>query len=398
MNENFLLKKNEYLYYGLRFFRQLIFFLPIYTLFYLENGLNMLQVVICTSSMMVVNQIFEIPSGIFADLYGRKISVIIGGIINFIGVMVIFYSYNFWMFLLGNSLFGISFSFVSGSLQALVFDTFKENNKPKKFLKIEGNAFFFYGIGMSLSGIGGGIISHYLDYRAVYLFTLIPSFIWIIISFMFYEPKIDTSKNKDFLKHYKESFNFVKKHKKVISLIMYFGFNLLLMFIFFNFLQLYVKSFGITDMMLGVFYTGFLLMSAIGAKSVYGIERLIGERYSLILSPFLIFCGYLLIVSFDNLIIGVIGICLIEFVFGFFIPLVSSYLNNHIPSKYRATINSFETFAYGILILIFLPIFGRLIDVYSIFLALKILLFLSLLSFIIFSIIFIKNGKKINFQ
>ncbi len=76
-NDRKKLEKNIQKMYLLKFISGMYFFVPIIVLFWQENGLNLTQIMILQSlfSFMVVT--LEIPSGYFADVFGRKMSILI---------------------------------------------------------------------------------------------------------------------------------------------------------------------------------------------------------------------------------------------------------------------------------------------------------------------------------
>lgn len=386
------LELNIRYFYLNRFFRQLVFFLPIWVLYFMENGLSMTQVLITSTTMIVASQIFEIPSGIFADLYGRKKSLIISASLYIVAISILSISHSFPVFLIGEIFSGISLAFSSGSIDALVYDSLFDLNRKKDFMKISGHSFFISNIAMAGASIIGGIVASF-SLRYAMILTLVPACLLFINNLFFYEPAHHKKLgDKYFIKHYKESFDFSKNHKTIIALIFYNGIYLSFMFIFFNFLQPYLKSFGLIENSIGYFYAFFLLTSAFASKYTNIIEEKIGEKLSLYLVPILLMLSFLIVFSAENLFIAIIGVLLVEFSWGFFNPLVSTYINHHIPASYRATIVSFKGFVFGFLTLIFAPLLGFLKDSFSfrsVFLAMFIL---SVISF--FLVIFVGGDKK----
>jgi len=73
-------RSNIWKYYFYKLFTSLEITVPIYVLFLLENNLSMTQVMILQSFYTFLIFIFELPSGVFADLYGRKNSLIFSSI------------------------------------------------------------------------------------------------------------------------------------------------------------------------------------------------------------------------------------------------------------------------------------------------------------------------------
>lgn len=125
-------------YVGLRLFSSL-FFAVIVTvnLVYQATvvGLNPLQLVLVGTLLEVISFLFEVPTGIVADLYSRKLSVIIGVFLIGIGFIIEGSIPTFSAVLLAQVVWGIGFTFVSGAREAWIADEVGEVNAGKAFMK-----------------------------------------------------------------------------------------------------------------------------------------------------------------------------------------------------------------------------------------------------------------------
>ncbi|MCU0497088.1 MAG: MFS transporter [Anaerolineae bacterium] len=98
-------------------------------------GLNPLQLVLLGTALEVAIMVFEIPTGIVADLYSRRISVIIGfGIIG-IAFLLIGLFPVFELALLGSALWGIGYTFTSGAYDAWLVDEVGQARTGQAFLR-----------------------------------------------------------------------------------------------------------------------------------------------------------------------------------------------------------------------------------------------------------------------
>ncbi|MDF2629535.1 MAG: transporter [Symbiobacteriaceae bacterium] len=101
-----------------------------YALYYVQGlGLTPLQLVLVDTALEVACLLFEVPTGVVADSYGRRLSVITGtfvmagaylleGAIPFWGGAVTF----FWALVLAEVVRGIGWTFISGAEEAWVTD------------------------------------------------------------------------------------------------------------------------------------------------------------------------------------------------------------------------------------------------------------------------------------
>ncbi len=115
-------------------------------------GLNPLQLVLVGTLLEVTAFLAEVPTGIIADVYSRRLSILIGFALVGIGFIVEGSIPQFWAVLLAQVIWGIGITFQSGALEAWVADEVGEENAGKTFLRGAqfGNAGALVGIGISV--------------------------------------------------------------------------------------------------------------------------------------------------------------------------------------------------------------------------------------------------------
>jgi MFS family permease len=99
------------------------------TLFYLERGLTLPHVFWLAIIYSITNTITEIPSSYLADFWGRKKTIVLGGIFLMFSYIVSIFSHNFLHFAIAFTLYSASIAFISGTNEALLYDTNKELGK-----------------------------------------------------------------------------------------------------------------------------------------------------------------------------------------------------------------------------------------------------------------------------
>lgn len=98
-------------------------------------GLNPLQLVLVGTTLEATAFIFEVPTGIIADVYSRKLSIIIGYVMIGIGFLVEGFFPFFATVLLAQVIWGIGYTFTSGSTEAWISDEIGEANAGRAFLR-----------------------------------------------------------------------------------------------------------------------------------------------------------------------------------------------------------------------------------------------------------------------
>jgi DHA3 family tetracycline resistance protein-like MFS transporter len=123
-------------------------------------GLNPLQLVLVGTVLESAVFVFEIPTGIVADLYSRKTSVIIGYLLIGLGFMLEGSLPLFGTILLAQVIWGIGYTFTSGAEEAWLADELGEEGLTRVMLR--GAQFSQFGsmIGIGLSVGLGSIALH----------------------------------------------------------------------------------------------------------------------------------------------------------------------------------------------------------------------------------------------
>jgi len=125
-------------------------FFCVNTLFFIQNAhLDALQLVLVGTALEAGIFLFEIPTGIVADLYSRRFSVIIGTAVIGLGTLLTGIVPNFFLILTGQVLWGIGFTFTSGALDAWISDEIGSELATAVYLR--GGQFYNLG---AVTGIG----------------------------------------------------------------------------------------------------------------------------------------------------------------------------------------------------------------------------------------------------
>ena len=99
------------------------------------GGLNYTHIMILQAVFLLSAFIFEIPTGVIADRFGRKPSLILATVAVIIGI-IIYVSYpSFWIFAIAEVFWGLSLALFSGAGEAFLYDTLKQLKREKESKK-----------------------------------------------------------------------------------------------------------------------------------------------------------------------------------------------------------------------------------------------------------------------
>ncbi len=98
-------------------------------------GLTPLQLVLVGTALEASVFLFEVPTGIVADVFSRRASVLIGYMIIGAGFILEGSIPAFWAVVTGQALWGLGYTFTSGATQAWLSDEIGEANANRAFLR-----------------------------------------------------------------------------------------------------------------------------------------------------------------------------------------------------------------------------------------------------------------------
>lgn len=127
------LKKNFSTLFWIRGFLNLKTYNLVASLFYISRGLDLTHIFYLGVIWSLTTLVSEIPSSYLADKWGRKKTIILGVIFAFTHWTIVLLADNFLWFGISFFFYSLSFAMISGTDEAILYDTHKE-------LKDDGSA------------------------------------------------------------------------------------------------------------------------------------------------------------------------------------------------------------------------------------------------------------------
>jgi len=141
-----------------------------YVIFLKDNRMSFFEVGLINGAFMIACFFFEIPTGVIADYYGRKVSILMGSFAAGIGSLIYFSSYSFWGFILSEVFFAFGSALISGAADAWVKDTLDHNGHKEKIVNVFSKGDVVTRVAALLGGLIGGLIAIW-DLRVNWLLT-----------------------------------------------------------------------------------------------------------------------------------------------------------------------------------------------------------------------------------
>ncbi|MBI9070858.1 MAG: MFS transporter [Melioribacteraceae bacterium] len=352
--------------------------------FFLEKGLNFAQIGILVSFREIFINILEIPSGSFADLYGRRFSMVLSFSAYIISFLIFGFSNNLIPFFAAMFFFAIGDSFRTGTHKAIIFSWLRSQNRLDEKTKVYGYTRSWSKFGSAFSIIIATLIILFKNnYNDLFFYAAIP-YAAGLINFITYPKSLDGERSKHFtlsviINHFTSSLKKAIKNKPLRNLMYesmgYEGTFAALK----DYIQPIVKSLIISlpilitleessrsAILIGVVYFILYLGSAYSSRFSHKISDLAGNEEKgtqlVWLISFIVYTSLIPLFYFKYYIFAIVLFILLHILQNFWRPMHISRFDSHSTEKEGAVILSIESQSKSFATAILAPIFGFLID------------------------------------
>ena len=173
-------KKDLYLNYIYEFILSFNLTHLIWPTYLIIKGYSLIDVGVCESLFHVVSMLGEMPTGVISDLYGRRLSRLLGRIANIVSIVLLVWGVNIWIIYLSFALTALSYNLESGTDSAYVYDLLVEYNCEQEFARVQGIREVILQVAMLLAIYLGGLISM-KSYDLTYMISIGVGILSIIV-------------------------------------------------------------------------------------------------------------------------------------------------------------------------------------------------------------------------
>jgi MFS family permease len=378
----------------------------LFVLYLLQLGITQGEIGILQSFLFFSSVALEIPSGLLADRYGRKLSLIIGFLGLFLsGVGFLLFS-SFIPFAIIFCLFGASIAMGSGSDRALLYDNLLAEHRTEEYPKILSRARAIGAVSLGLSMLLGGVLQDTWSWNSVYIFFAISKLIGALVVTFIPEielPSISLNLNKKSGMRNKGTegvptslINFFRSKKGAFLIPLFIGYALfeLSTIPLFIYGQPFFSMQGLDVPIIAGIYAAVEAISA----AMFMAAGFICSRFSLGIISFTttIFVTFLLFILSLNigLIASAVSFLLIMSLPAIYETSYETYIHDNIESHIRASCLSVANLVNSVIIGISYTIFGGLLDIYGFSLTLIIVAASCFVGLFGVSITLLLNGEK----
>jgi len=157
------------------FLKNLKFFEPFLILFYLEKGLSFLEIGTLYSIGEITRNILEIPSGVMADAFGRRRTLVFSFGFYIVSFIIFYLTSSFGLFVVAVFFYGIGDAFRTGTHKSMIFEYLRIKGWETQKVHYYGHTRSWSQRGSAISSlIAAGIVFYSGTYITVFLFSTIP--------------------------------------------------------------------------------------------------------------------------------------------------------------------------------------------------------------------------------
>ena len=358
-------------------------------LFFIQNGLSLLQIGLLESIFHGTSLLCEIPSGMLADRFSYKTNLYLARLSS-IGssILILFGQGNFWIYAIAMIINAWSYNFDSGTSTAFLFDSAVEAGQKDRYLQISS---FLSGVA-EVTRTLGTVVAGFFIHGALawtYYIAIGLSLISILLIFLMKEPESKSDERNHLT--LKRILEVVKQEWQDKPVLFYWMLTYQLvgtiMCMFYYYYQQKISDLASWQVSLIM-----LIGSGFNLLAVY-LASQIGKKWnSNQVFPILVaLTGLtLLLVGLKTPFAYLSVYLLTNVLYAVYQPIYYNDLQAYLPSSVRATMLSINSMMFSLSMIVIFPLTGWLIDTCG-FVA--VFLVLGLITFLSFPLLLIGLGR-----
>lgn len=358
-------------------------------LFFIQNGLSLLQIGLLESIFHGTSLLCEIPSGMLADRFSYKTNLYLARLSS-IGssILILFGQGNFWIYAIAMMVNAWSYNFDSGTSTAFLFDSAVEAGQKDRYLQISS---FLSGVA-EVTRTLGTVVAGFFIHGALawtYYIAIGLSLLSILLIFLMKEPESKSDERNHLT--LKRILEVVKQEWQEKPVLFYWMLTYQLVGTIMCMFYFYYQQ-KISDLASWQVSLIMLIGSGFNLLAVY-LASQIGKKWnSNQVFPILVaLTGLtLLLVGLKTPFAYLSVYLLTNALYAVYQPIYYNDLQAYLPSSVRATMLSINSMMFSLSMIVIFPLTGWLIDTCG-FVA--VFLVLGLITFLSFPLLLIGLGR-----
>ncbi|TAK26544.1 MAG: MFS transporter [Myxococcaceae bacterium] len=344
-------------------------FAPFQVYYLQRRGLSVadvfdLNVVFCVAAVA-----FEVPTGMGADRYGRRVAMSAGGFVMSLACLLFIFGHSFSTFAAANVLCALAMSLSSGADSAYLYDHLAAQRQVSLYPRWEGWSTAAKGVGNLVAVLVGALVYQYVHPTAVFVLTAFTTAVAGVIALSL--PERATAHEGHVADHLRRAFHTLRTNGRLASVVAFgaIAFVLLRLSLFADQPHLEAHLHGTwlqhTVLTMGLLAAAKEVGTALVAGSVGSLFARVRSRTIAVTLGVGLTAAYLLMGEAHGTLCIVLMVLLAS-AFGVFSPLMRALMNRLIEGpRDRATLLSVEGMGRRLLFAATSPLFGRAVEASS---------------------------------
>jgi MFS family permease len=339
---------------------------PFMMLFYLIIGISQSEVFLLLAGRVGTALLLDIPSGYFADWFGRKRCLLTCATLITAVFIIEGTSTNFWPVLAAEIILGAGFSFAQGADYAFAYDTMIDGGQEEEYDKFVAAAFAYKAVGGALAALTGSLLAVGPSLRWPVLAQAPVYALLILVALCMQEPQREAVERKvGVIVDALEVVKFALHGNRQIKWFLLYSAGIVVSLDLFTWLrQSYFKEIGIPTIWFGVLMAAYVIVVALFARLAGWYERF-GHKW--VLSSFvgIMAATFLIMATVHSTWVLPVVMLGPAFVLGVCLTIIQVNVNRLTDSRRRATVLSVEVLLTRVCYLATGPMLGWMIGAYS---------------------------------
>lgn len=363
------LKRNIVLLYFINVLSGCVFFYPILALYLREQLFTVFNVTIIYAIITIGSAILEVPTGVFSDLVGRRVTVIAARVIDVVAVAFLAFGTQFWHFTLYAVAVAFTGALASGNDDALVYDSLTESGEEEKYKKVSGTLALCTAVSVGIASLAGGIVASD-SLRLPAILTLIPFMLCIPIAFLLEEPASHRSTDLRFAAHARSALQSIGQSRTLFLLALVIILFDLIVEPVYQVLQIFYAENGLSIAYFGIAYGIAMGLRSIGSYFSHDVTMKVGDGKAMT-AAIVLSCILTLAAGHLGGWMAIACMMVLGAVLGVAHPILQHLLHAQVQTHHRATVVSIINLFSSLGLTILVPGIGVLADRFNIFFAYK---------------------------
>ena len=348
------------------------------TLFLLDAGLSNLEAFAANAFFTAGQVLFEVPTGIVADTWGRRTSYLLGAATLMISTLSYLLIWQleapFWAWALASMFLGLGFTFFSGAVEAWLVDALKFTGYKGSLEAVFAKGQIATGVAMLSGSVAGGVVAQATNLGVPYIIrAVILGITFVAAFFLMKDVGFTPKRSKHPLQEMKQVLNASITHglrnPPVRWIMLAAPFSTGVSIYAFYAMQPYLLELYGNSQAYGI--AGLTAAIVAGAQIAGGllapyIRHIFRKRTSALAAGVMLSTVFLALIGLTTSFWVAIGLVVVwGLTFAATTPIRQAYLNGLIPSEQRATVLSFDSLLGSSGGVVIQPALGKAADAWS---------------------------------